>query len=119
MKTISGKDRAVTSPQELATPFMYTDIQRQPLRSSLKDQILGALTSEIKIFPSELLWNDKGLAKFEAIRVARSTDYYPSRKEAEIINEHADDITQFIPMNATVLELGSGYAIICRSYVDS
>ena len=112
MKTNLENGSAFTSLQQSASPFSFTDIRCCSVRSGLRDQILDALTSETKEFPSEVLWDDKGLAKFEVIRVAKSMDYYPSQKEAEIINTHADDITQSIPMGATVLELGSGYAVV-------
>ena len=75
--------------------------------SNLQTKLRDALTSKVKIFPSELLWDDLGLTKFEAFRTLTS-DYYPARNETQILIKYADIISQSIPMKATIIELGSG-----------
>ena len=89
--------------------FCLTRLSSDAEASSLQVKLRDALASDIKIFPPEMLWNDAGLVRFEAVRTATSFDYYPSRKEIRIIEEHAESITQTIPRKATIIELGSGY----------
>ena len=89
--------------------FCLTRLASDAETSNLQVKLRDALASDIKTFPPEMLWNDAGLVRFEAIRTAKSLDYYPSRKENQIIEEHADLISQTIPMKATIIELGSGY----------
>ncbi|KAL8897463.1 MAG: hypothetical protein Q9207_007208 [Kuettlingeria erythrocarpa] len=85
-----------------------TDIRRDIGSSDLRDDLRDGLTSTTKILPSILLWDNEGLARFEAIRTTPSIDYYPSKKETEVIKLHAVDIARTIPMEATLIELGSG-----------
>ncbi|KAG7006590.1 hypothetical protein G7Y79_00014g037650 [Physcia stellaris] len=88
--------------------FCLTRLSSDADTSKLQVKLRDALASDVKIFPPEMLWNDAGLMRFEAIRTAKSLDYYPSRKENQIIEEHANPISQTIPMKATIIELGSG-----------
>lgn len=95
----------------IRTPSL-TDIQRDSVSFDLRVAILKGLTSEPKALPSLLLWDDKGLARFEAVRIAESVDYYPSRKEIEVIEKDADDIARSIPTGTALIELGSGYVVV-------
>ena len=93
----------------LDSPF--TCIQRDSVKLDLRASLRNGLASKVKYLPSELLWDDIGLGRFESIRTAKSLDYYPSRKETEVISEHADDISRTILSGSTIIELGSGYVL--------
>ncbi|KAL8781964.1 MAG: hypothetical protein Q9213_005772 [Squamulea squamosa] len=84
------------------------DIRRGPPESYLRTAIKKGLTSDVKGLPSMLLWDDQGLAHYEAVKAADTRNYYPARRENEIIDRHSDEIARIIPAATTLVELGSG-----------
>lgn len=89
-----------------------TDIRRDIGSSDLRDEILVGLNSRSKYLPSVLLWDNQGLARFKAVRNTTSIDYYPSRKETELIKGNTAEIARTISTGATLVELGSGYVFL-------
>ncbi|KAL8920830.1 MAG: hypothetical protein Q9208_006002 [Pyrenodesmia sp. 3 TL-2023] len=85
-----------------------TDIRRDIGSSDLQDEILVGLNAKNKYLPSVLLWDNEGLARFEAVRTTTSIDYYPSKKETKVIKRNTAEIARTIPTGATLVELGSG-----------
>ncbi|KAL8748566.1 MAG: hypothetical protein Q9184_007214 [Pyrenodesmia sp. 2 TL-2023] len=92
----------------LETPSL-NDIRPDTGNSDLRNEILVGLNSKPKYLPSMLLWDNQGLARFEALRTTTSIDYYPSRKETEVLKRNIAEIARTIPTGATLVELGSGY----------
>lgn len=99
--------------------FSITDIQHDFVRLNLKNEISNGLKLQPKELPSLLLWDNKGLALFEKVRASASIEYYPSKKETEVITQYAQEIAQQIQKNAVVIELGSGYVYGLRSHISS
>ena len=62
-----------------------------------------------KRLPSRWLYDPRGCDLFEQITTL--PEYYPTRTETLILQEHAADISQFCGANAHLLEYGAGAGI--------
>ena len=81
------------------------NIRRSDL--DLTDEILDGLKRHgMKHIPSVTMYDTEGLRLFE--KLTYSDDYYLTRAEMSIFENHADDIAAHIPTGAAVVELGSG-----------
>lgn len=60
-----------------------------------------------------LLYDEAGLKLFEQITYL--DEYYLTNAEIEVLERHADAIAERIPLDALVVELGSGYAAPMRT----
>lgn len=57
-------------------------------------------------FPGLLLWDQRGLHLFEAITY--SDEYYLTKSEIEILEQHAPEMAEKIAPGTILIELGSG-----------
>ncbi len=62
-----------------------------------------------KTLPSRWLYDPRGCDLFEQITTL--PEYYPTRTETLILQEHAADISQFCGAHAHLLEYGAGAGI--------
>jgi uncharacterized SAM-dependent methyltransferase len=74
--------------------------------AGLSQDIARGLRAAPKSLPPLLLWDEQGLKLFD--RLARSQDYYPSRKETSLIQKNAERISERIKDDSFIVELGSG-----------
>lgn len=72
------------------------------------DEVVHGLTSRPKTLPCKLLYDDRGSALFEAI--TRLPEYYLTRTELEILQEHSPEIVQVVGTPVSIVELGAGTA---------
>jgi dimethylhistidine N-methyltransferase len=68
--------------------------------------VLAGLTATPKRLPPKYFYDSVGSELFE--RITRLPEYYPTRCELAILNEHARDIAALIPSGAALIEFGSG-----------
>jgi L-histidine N-alpha-methyltransferase len=75
------------------------------LDAALRDDVRRGLTSTPKQLPPKWFYDDRGSMLFDEI--TRLPEYYPTRREREILQAHAADIAEITGAD-TLVELGSG-----------
>ncbi len=80
------------------------------------DTIAG-LTALPKRLPPKYFYDAAGSELFE--RITALPEYYPTRTEIGILNEHAKDIAALIPDGAALIEFGSGSSTKTRIVLDA
>jgi len=88
----------------ITQPLTVLDHHYQELSIDGKDVIRG-LTEKPKSLPSKYFYDDLGSQLFE--RICELPEYYPTRTEAWILNQYADEIAE-ITNCCELIELGSG-----------
>lgn len=91
------------------------NIDRRPGEStsaSLRTAVLRGLRSHPKTLPAALFYDARGAELFEEI--TRLPEYYLTRAEHSILEQHASALANHIGPNATIIEFGSGAAIKVR-----
>jgi L-histidine N-alpha-methyltransferase len=68
--------------------------------------VVAGLTATPKRLSPKYFYDSTGSALFE--RITELPEYYPTRREIGILNEHAGDIAGLIPPGAALIEFGSG-----------
>ena len=68
--------------------------------------VVAGLTATPKRLSPKYFYDSAGSALFE--RITELPEYYPTRTEIGILNEHAGDIAALIPPGAALIEFGSG-----------
>ncbi|KAI9712186.1 MAG: hypothetical protein M1828_001747 [Chrysothrix sp. TS-e1954] len=77
------------------------------LREILQDTLKSSASNGHMIsMPTLLLWDQKGLQKFED--VTHTPEYYLTNDEIHILEEYSSDIAGIIEPNSILVELGSG-----------
>jgi L-histidine N-alpha-methyltransferase len=90
----------------VATRFeLDVHVTPQDLRITLEQDVRSGLTSTPKTLPPKYFYDARGSELFEEI--TRLPEYYPTRREREILQARADDIAAFSRAD-TLVELGSG-----------
>jgi L-histidine Nalpha-methyltransferase len=80
----------------------------QPLVESLADDVRRGLTGPTKWLPPVYFYDPRGSELFEGI--TELEEYYPTRAEREILQEHADGLLEAVDPDELV-ELGSGSSV--------
>ncbi|WRH66810.1 MAG: L-histidine N(alpha)-methyltransferase [Planktothrix sp. GU0601_MAG3] len=88
----------------LTTILQSVDKSNQHLNREGEDVIQG-LTNEFKYLPPKYFYDDHGSNLFE--QICELPEYYPTRTEAWILSQYADEIAQ-ITGACELVELGSG-----------
>ena len=88
----------------IAQPLTVLDHHYQELSIDGKDVIKG-LTEKLKSLPPKYFYDDPGSQLFE--KICELPEYYPTRTEAWILQEYADEIAG-ITNCCELIELGSG-----------
>ena len=81
-------------------------------RSSMAEEVLWGLGRMPKALPPKLLYDAEGSALFEQITAL--PEYYLSRLEAAILEQHADEMVARAGESLTLVELGAGSAAKSR-----
>lgn len=81
------------------------------------DEIARGLASAPKRLPCKLFYDDHGSRLFE--RICELPEYYPTRSELEILNEHGADMARQLGAHAVLVELGSGASVKTRVLLDA
>ncbi len=83
---------------------------------SLGQDIKEGLTQSPKKIPSKYFYDDRGSQLFE--QICELPEYYPTRTEASILSEHAEEIAQMTG-TCELVELGSGSSTKTRLLLDA
>jgi L-histidine N-alpha-methyltransferase len=84
--------------------------------SSIEEDVRRGLTISPKDIPPKWFYDDRGSELFDAI--TRLPEYYPTRREREILRNHAPDIVELSRAD-TLVELGSGTSEKTRILLDA
>ncbi len=70
------------------------------------DIVFGLKDKKQKTLSSKYFYDEQGSALFDKITLTK--DYYPTKKEMEILENQNDEFFNLFPANSTVIEFGSG-----------
>ena len=82
----------------------------------LEAAVLG-LTARPKAMSPKWFYDERGSNLFE--HIARLPEYYPTRTEAAILREHADDVARLFAATPLMVEIGSGASVKTRILLDA
>lgn len=85
--------------------------------SSLKSAVLRGLRSHPKTLPAALFYDARGAELFDEI--TRLPEYYLTRTEQSILQQHAKTLADHIGPNAAIIEFGSGAATKVRYLLNA
>jgi L-histidine N-alpha-methyltransferase len=88
---------------------MDVAVQEDGQLDAFRLDVLQGLARAQKTLPSRWLYDPRGCDLFEQITAL--PEYYPTRTETQILQEHAADISQFCGADAHLLEYGAGAGI--------
>ena len=77
-----------------------------PPRGDFRAEILDGLTADPKYISPKFFYDERGSRLFEAI--TRLPEYYPTRTELAIMDEHIPEMASLVGPGACVIEFGSG-----------
>ena len=104
----------MSSPQKQAR-FHYQDLG--PASSNSRDEILTGLRDVRKRISPKYFYDDTGSALFEEI--TRQPEYYPTRTERRILEDHAGDMAAAIGTGTVLMEPGAGSCEKVRLLLDA
>ncbi|MBH8561588.1 L-histidine N(alpha)-methyltransferase [Nostoc sp. CENA67] len=99
----------------LTQPLIILDTHYQELNNDGGDVIQG-LTKTPKSLPPKYFYDDRGSQLFEEI--CQLSEYYPTRTEAWILSQYANEIAQ-LTGSCELVELGSGSSTKTRLLLDA
>ncbi|HEX2253975.1 MAG TPA: L-histidine N(alpha)-methyltransferase [Thermoanaerobaculia bacterium] len=79
-------------------------------------ELVAGLTARPRRLPSRYFYDDRGSALFE--RICEQPEYYPTRAEAALLRQAADEIAEHTGAT-TLVEVGSGAATKTRLLLDA
>jgi dimethylhistidine N-methyltransferase len=85
------------------------DLLAQPARidaTRFATDAVAGLSATPKRIPAKYFYDSTGSELFE--KITELPEYYPTRTEIGILNEHANNIAALIPKGAALIEFGSG-----------
>lgn len=97
------------SPQEL--------YDFEPQRNTFRNEVLQGLQDARKELPSKYFYDDIGSLLFEQICLL--DEYYPTRTELGIMQEHTDEIASLLGPDCLLIEYGSGSSTKIRMLLDA
>jgi dimethylhistidine N-methyltransferase len=77
-----------------------------PSSAPFAADVLAGLKAEPKTLPAKYFYDHAGSRLFE--RITELPEYYPTRTELGILEQHATDIAQLLPAECAMIEFGSG-----------
>ncbi|MBQ4856146.1 L-histidine N(alpha)-methyltransferase [Rhodanobacter sp. B2A1Ga4] len=89
-------------------PFGISDDDRRPPSSDLLEVVQRGLGARPKRLPSWLFYDERGSMLFE--RICEQPEYYLTRCEIALMDEHAADIADALGSDVRLVEYGSGNA---------
>ena len=93
----------------------YIDLA--PPQASVLDAVISGLSRLQKTLPAKLFYDERGSVLFEAI--CDLPEYYPTRTEAAMMRQHADEMAAVLGPDALLIEYGSGSGLKTRILIDA
>jgi dimethylhistidine N-methyltransferase len=92
-------------------------VSRSAENESFLSDVVAGLSADPKRIAPKYFYDSEGSRLFEDI--TRTTEYYPTRSEHEILRMQAGAIVQHFPTGAALVEFGSGACIKVRFLLDA
>lgn len=108
-------DTAPTVTEVESTSLRWTEYEHDENPDDGSEVVAG-LTAEPKTLPFKYFYDDRGSELF--VEITRQPEYYPTRTERWILENHAADIAAAADA-AELVELGSGAADKTRPLIDA
>ena len=83
---------------------------------TMLEEVLEGMGRQQKELPSKFFYDERGSRLFE--KITRLEEYYPTRTEISILQEHINSIAKCIGERAVLIELGSGSSRKTRLLLD-
>jgi len=96
---------------------MDAAVYRDEQLDAFRQDVLQGLARSQKSLPSRWLYDPQGCELFE--QITRLPEYYPTRTETAILQDHAGEIAAFCGPYANLLEYGAGAGIKTEIVVGS
>lgn len=77
-----------------------------PRQTDFFEEVISGLNHPSKTLPTKFLYDERGSYLFEVI--CKTPEYYPTRSETEILEQHAQEMAHFLGPSCLLLEPGSG-----------
>lgn len=108
----------MTAPTQPSAPTLRLDRHLAPtaMRQALEADVRTGMTSSPKTLPPKWFYDARGSQLFDAI--TRLPEYYPTRAERGLLQEHAGEIAAATGAD-TLVELGSGTSEKTRLLLDA
>jgi len=90
--------------------------QVEESRQSMREEVLEGLRRPQKSLPSKYFYDERGSRLFE--QITRLKEYYPTRTEKAIMQQHMPEIAEYIAGDSVLVELGSGSSKKTRLLLD-
>lgn len=88
-----------------------------PKPNDFYSEVIEGLQKQNKNIPPKFFYNEQGSKIFDDI--CDSPEYYPTRTEIEILQNNANEISQYIDSNCLLIEPGSGSSQKVRLLLDT
>ncbi len=88
-----------------------------PAPANFGAEVILGLQQPQKALPSKFFYDEQGARLFE--QITRLDEYYPTRTERRIIEEHADEIAACLGRGCLLIEYGSGSSTKTRLVLDA
>ena len=75
-------------------------------RSAFAADVIAGLTDDPKHLPAKYFYDRAGSDLFD--RITRLPEYYPTRTELGLLEQHRDEIARLLPAQGALIEFGSG-----------
>ena len=92
-------------------------IDLRPDVGNFREDVVGGLVAATKHIPPKYFYDERGSALFD--RITRLPEYYPTRTEIAILEEHAEDAAALLGRRWELIELGSGSSRKVRIILDA
>ncbi|HEU5163723.1 MAG TPA: L-histidine N(alpha)-methyltransferase [Thermoanaerobaculia bacterium] len=92
-------------------------IDMRPDVGNFMDDVVSGLVASEKRIPPKYFYDDRGSALFD--RITRLPEYYPTRTEIAILEEHAEDVAALLGRRWELIEFGSGTSRKVRILLDA
>jgi len=80
------------------------------------EEVVEGLRRPQKMIPSKFFYDERGSELFEEI--TRLDEYYPTRTETRILEDHIEEIAEAVGEQSVIVELGSGNSTKTRLLLD-
>ena len=101
---VPGRGTDMRTDTEVSPGIHFYDLH--PAAADFKSEVLSGLARSPRKLSPRFFYDHHGSQLFEAI--TELPEYYPTRAEISILEEHGETIADFLGQDCLLLELGSG-----------
>lgn len=95
---------------------MNAEVELSVSRHHMFEEVIEGLHRSQKMIPSKFFYDERGSELFE--QITRLEEYYPTRTETHILQEHIGEIAGAVGGQSILVELGSGNSTKTRLLLD-